>query len=183
MNKILLILVVFIIFFVFSNKKTCISEKFTDICWSLQSSYSNDILNQNNKLILSLGLNEHINNIIEPLIKTDLVDKKITLEKYLINKKIPANKINGAISLINNIVNNNCMISSLIEYDIKGTTLLYDIVSSWNMDNLRNNMMCVINDKVVIDDLIKQLLLVIISPRIELCNKDRFKKFYSINLD
>jgi hypothetical protein len=124
-----------------------------------------------------LGLNEHINNIIEPLIKTDLVDKKITLEKYLINKKIPANKINGAISLINNIVNNNCMISSLIEYDIKGTTLLYDIVSSWNMDNLRNNMMCVINDKVVIDDLIKQLLLVIISPRIELCNKDRFKNY------
>jgi hypothetical protein len=45
------------------------------------------------------------------------------------------------------------------------------------MDNLRNNMMCVINDKIVIDDLIKQLLLVIISPRIELCNKDRFKNY------
>ena len=46
MKKILLILVVFVILFVFTGNQTCISENYTDICWSLQSSYNNDILKQ-----------------------------------------------------------------------------------------------------------------------------------------
>ena len=106
MKKILLILVVFVILFVFTGNQTCISENFTDICWSLQSSYTNDILKQNNKSISNLGLNEHINVIIEPLVKTDIIDKKLTLEKYLINKKVPSNKIASAVLLLKNIVNN-----------------------------------------------------------------------------
>lgn len=177
MKNVLLILVVIIIIFVFSNKQMYMSENFTNICWSLQSSYSNNILKENNKLINNLGLKDYVNVIIEPLIKTNTIDKKITLEKYLIDKKIPTNKLNAAIILINIIVNNNCMISSLIEYDIKGNSLLFDIVSCWKIDTLRNSMLCVINDKKVIDDLIKQLLLVIISPRISLCNKDEFQKY------
>ena len=134
MKNVLLILVVIIIIFVFSNKQMYMSENFTNICWSLQSSYSNNILKENNKLINNLGLKDYVNVIIEPLIKTNTIDKKLTLEKYLIDKKIPTDKLNAAIILINIIVNNNCMISSLIEYDIKGNSLLFDIVSCWKID-------------------------------------------------
>ncbi len=174
MKKILLILVVCIMIFVFTSNKICSTEKFTDIC--LQSSYTKDILSQNNKLITSLDLNNQINDIIQPLVKPNIIDRKITLEKYLDNKKIPKNKIPGAISLINNIVNNNKLISSLNTYKIEGNTLLFDIVSIWNIDNLMNSMLCLINDRMVIADLIKQLFLVIVSPKIEFCSKDNFQK-------
>ena len=177
MKKILLLLILCIIVFLFMNNQSCSTENFTNICWSLQSSYRDDILNQNKKLITSLGLGDYINYIIEPFLKSELIDKKITLEKYLTNVKIPANKITSAINLINTILNNNCMISSLVEYAIKGTTPLIDIVATWYMDNLRNNMLCIINDKTVIDDLIKQLVFVIVSPKIELCNNDKFLKY------
>ena len=174
MKKILLILVVCIMIFVFTSNKICSTEKFTDIC--LQSSYTKDILSQNNKLITSLDLNNQINDIIQPLVKPNIIDRKITLEKYLDNKKIPKNKIPGVITLINNIVNNNRLVLSSFTYKIKGNTLLFNIVSVWNADNLINSMLCLINDRSVIADLIKQLFLVIISPKIEFCSKDNFQK-------
>ncbi len=177
MNKILLLVILGIILFLLVNRQTCISENFSNICWSLQSSYRDDILIQNKKLIIDLGLNENINEIIEPLIKTQPIDKKITLEKYLTDKKIPLNKLLNAVKLINTILNNNCMISALVEYDIKASTPLINVVTTWYMDNLRNSMLCVINDKKVIDGLIKQMAVIILSPRIELCTKDKFKQY------
>jgi hypothetical protein len=176
-KNLLFILVICIIIFMLNYNKKCSVEKFSDVCWSLQSSYEKDILNQNKKLIASFGLNNYINKIIEPLVKSELIDKNLTLEKYFSNIKIPLNNIDQATILIKNIVNNNCLISSLFEYDIKKTNLLIDVVSIWNMHNLINNMLCVIEDKKVIEDLIKQLFLVIISPKIEFCSKDNFQKY------
>jgi hypothetical protein len=176
-KNLLLILVVCIIIFVFKYNKNFSIEKFSEVCWSLQSSYARDILNQNKKIITSFGLNNFINKIIEPLVKPQIIDRKLTLEKYFSNIKIPLNKVDQATILIKNIVNNNCLISTLNEFDIKKTNLLFDVVSIWNMNNLINSMICVIDDKKVIEDLIRQLLLVIISPKIEFCNKDNFQRY------
>lgn len=177
MNKILLLVILGMTLFLLMNRQTCISENFSNICWSLQSTYRNDILVQNKKLISDLGLNDYINNIIEPLVKSQSIDKKITLEVYLTSKKVPLNKLSNVIKLINIILNNNCMISELIEYDIKATTPLVNIVNTWHIDNLRNSMICVINDKKVIDMLIKQMVITILSPKIELCSKDKFQQY------
>jgi hypothetical protein len=180
-KNLLLILVVTVIIFVFNYNKNCSTENFSNVCWSLQSSYTKDILNQNKNLITSYGLNNHINKIIEPLVKPNIIDKKLTLEKYFSNIKIPSNKIDQATILIKNIVNNNSLISTLDEFDIKKTNLLFDIATIWNMNNLINSMLCVIDDKKVIDNLIRQLLLVIISPRIEFCSKDNFQKYCQVS--
>ena len=150
-KNLLLILVVCIIIFVFKYNKNCSIEKFSEVCWSLQSSYAKDILNQNKKLITSFGLNNFINKIIEPLVKPQIIDRKLTLEKYFSNIKIPLNKVDQATILIKNIVDNNCLISTLNEFDIKKTNSLFDVVSIWNMNNLINSMICVIDDKKVID--------------------------------
>jgi hypothetical protein len=177
MNKILLLVILGMVIFLLMNKQTCSRENFSNICWSLQSSYRDDILIQNKKLIVDLGLNENINEIIDPLVKSQTIDKKITLEKYLTDKKVPSNKLANGVKLINTILNNNCMISSLVEYDVKATTPLVNVVSAWHMDNLRNSMLCVINDKKVIDMLIKQLAFIILSPRVELCSKTKFQEY------
>jgi hypothetical protein len=180
-KNLLLILVVCVIIFVFNYNKNCSTENFSNVCWSLQSSHTKDILNQNKNLITSYGLNNHINKIIEPLVKPYNIDKKLTLEKYFSNIKIPSNKIDQATILIQNIVNNNCLISPLYEFNIKKTILLSDIVALWNMNNLVNSMLCIIDDKEVISNLIQQLLLVIISPKIEFCNKDNFQKYCQVS--
>jgi len=180
-KNLLLILVVCVIIFVFNYNKNCSTENFSNVCWSLQSSHTKDILNQNKNLITSYGLNNHINKIIEPLVKPNNIDKKLTLEKYFSNIKIPSNKIDQATILIQNIVNNNCLISPLYEFNIKKTILLSDIVAVWNMNNLVNSMLCIIDDKDVISNLIQQLLLVIISPKIEFCNKDNFQKYCQVS--
>ena len=182
MKKILLlILVVSVIIFVFNYNKNCSTENFSNVCWSSQSSYTKNILNQNKNLITSYGLNNHINKIIEPLVKPNIIDKKLTLEKYFSNIKIPSNKIDQATILIKNIINNNVLSSPLNEIDIKKTNLLFDIATIWNLNNLINSMLCVIDDTEVIQDLIRQLLLVIISPKIEFCSKDNFQKYCQVS--
>ncbi len=177
MNKILVLVILGMILFLLFNRQTCISENFSNICWSLQSSYRDDILAQNKQLIIGLGLNEYINQIIEPMVKTQAVDKKITLEDFLTKQKIPKDKQTNAINLISTILNNNCMISSLTEYKINGKTPMINIASTWYMDCLRNSLICVINDRKTIDMLIQQLLLLILTPRIELCSKAKFNQY------
>jgi len=178
MKKIfLLILVVITVIFTLYKKINNFQENFTNICWSLQYNHIKDIINQYKKLITSYGLDNYINKIIEPLVKPNYIDKKLTLEKYFNNIKIPFNKIDQATILVKNIVNNNNLISPLVELDIKKNNLLLDIVSTFNINNLINSMLCVINDSKVIMNLFQQLLLVIISPKIEFCSKNYFNKY------
>jgi len=180
-KNLLLILLVCVIIFVVNYNKNCSTENFSNVCWSLQSSHSNDIINQNKTLITSLGLNNHINKIIEPLVKPNNIDKKLTLEKYFSNIKIPLNKIDNSTILVKNIVNNNYLIFPILEIDIKKTNLLFDISFALNMNNLINSMLCVINDVNVIMNLIEQLILVIISPKIEFCSRNNFQKYCELS--
>jgi hypothetical protein len=180
MNKIFLFILVFILLFILL-KFSCSVENFDAnaerTCYSLKSSYKENIINQNTKYINSNKLNNYVDIILNPLFNSTKINTKINLETYLRDSKIPNNLINPSIKLISNIVNNNCIFTSVIEYNINGKSILIDIINTFNLDILRNSLLCVVPDKKTIDMLIQQILSNILMPYIEMCDRNTFIKY------
>ena len=71
--------------------------------------------------------------------------------------------------------------SALSEYDVTKQTLLKDVVQTWLIDNLKNSLICLIDDKKTIELIIQQIGILIIKPYVEICSKEKFIEYCDAN--
>ena len=179
MNKILVIVLLGLIILILLKPNRC--EPFESVCKELQSNTKVQILKYNEDLINNGDFSKNIDIIIDPLINIKKIELDITIEDYLVQKNIPVAQIDPAILLIKSIINNNCLMSALSEYDISRKSLLKDIVQTFLLDNLRNSLICLIGDKKVIELIVQQVILLIINPYVEICSKEKFMEYCEAN--
>jgi hypothetical protein len=179
MNKILLIVLLGIVIVILSTRDSC--EPFENVCKELQTNTRVQILKYNETLINNENFSKNIDVIIDPFVNLKKIEPEITIEEYLVEKKIPVAQIDKAILLIKSIINNNCLMSALSEYDVSRKSLLKDIVQTFLLDNLRNSLICLISDKKVIELIVQQIILLIIKPYVEICSKEKFMEYCESN--
>ena len=179
MNKILLIVLLGLIIIILFKYNTC--EPFENVCKELQTNIKAQILKYNQGIITNGNLEKNIDTIIDPFVNLKKIEAEITVEEYLVEKNIPIEQIDQAILLIKSIVNNNCLMSALSEYDITRKTLLKDVVQTFLLDNLKNSLICLIGDKKEIELIIQQIGLLIIKPYVEICSTEKFMEYCEAN--
>lgn len=174
MKKNLLIALVVLIIFLLIKHNNC--ESFENICTTLQNNSKEKILKYTTN-----QFGKNIDIIIDPFINLKKIEPEITIEEYLVENNIPVGQIEQAVFLIKTIVNNNCLMSALSEYDVTKQTLLKDVVQTWLLDNLKNSLICLINDKKTIELIIQQIGILIIKPYVEICSKEKFIEYCDAN--
>lgn len=179
MNKILLIVLLCLVIIILFKHNTC--EPFENVCKELQVNVKAQILKYNEGIITNGNFEKTIDVIIDPFVNLKKIEPEITIEEYLVEKNIPVGDIDKSILLIKSIVNNNCLMSALTEYDITRKTLLKDVVQTFLLDNLKNSLICLIPDKKAIELIVQQLGLLIIKPYVEICSTEKFKQYCEAN--
>ena len=179
MNKILLIVLLCLIIIILLKYNTC--EPFENVCKELQTNVRAQILKYNEGIINFGDFGKNLDLIIDPFINLKKIEPEITVEEYLVEQNIPVAKIDQAILLLKSIVNNNCLMSALSEYDVTRKTLLKDVVQTFLIDNLKNSLICLISDKKAIELIVQQILLLIIKPYVEICSKEKFIEYCESN--
>ncbi len=179
MNKILFIVLLCLVIIILFKYNTC--EPFENVCKELQVNAKTQILKYNEGLISAGNFGKSIDIIIDPFVNLKKIESEITIEEYLVEKKIPVGDIDKAVLLIKSIINNNCLMSALSEYDVSRKTLLKDVVQTFLLDNLKNSLICLIPDKKVIELVVQQLGLLIIKPYVEICSTEKFKQYCEAN--
>ncbi len=174
MKKILLIALVSLIIFLLIKPNSC--ESFENICTTLQNNSKEKILKYTTN-----QFGKNIDIIIDPFINLKKIESEITIEEYLVENNIPVEQIEQAVFLIKTIINNNCLMSALSEYDVTKQTLLKDVVQTWLIDNLKNSLICLIDDKKTIELIIQQIGILIIKPYVEICSKEKFIEYCDAN--
>jgi hypothetical protein len=179
MNKILLIVLLCLVIIILLKYNTC--EPFENVCKELQVNVKAQILKYNEGIISAGNFQKTIDIIIDPFVNLKKIEPEITIEEYLVEKKIPVGDIDKAVFLIKSIVNNNCLMSALSEYDVLRKTLLRDVVQTFLLDSLKNSLICLIPDKKVIELIVQQLGFLIIKPHVEICSTEKFKQYCEAN--
>jgi len=178
MNKFLLIslICILLIVFVFNN-----TESFANTCTLVNTDLKKEIIKQNSELIKENDLTPYLDILLNPLINQQVFNDKITVQQYLTENKVPENKIKLLIEFYQTILTDNIMISGLVEYELNDKTLMKDIVNTFQVDNLRNSLVCLVPDKKVLDMLVQQMYLLLIIPKVELCSKEKFIEYCDKN--
>ena len=179
MNKILLIVLLCIIITFLIRNNTC--EPFENVCKELKINVRSQILKYNEALIVSGNFEKNIDIIIDPFVNLKKIEPEITVEEYLVENNIPVGQIDSAVLLFKSIINNNCLMSALTEYDVTKKSLLKDIVQTYLLDNLKNSLICLIGDKNAIELIIQQIGLLIIKPYVEICSTEKFMEYCEAN--
>ena len=179
MNKILLIVLLCIIIIFLIRNNTC--EPFENVCKELKINVRSQILKYNEALIASGNFGKNIDIIIDAFVNLKKIEPEITVEEYLVENNIPVGQIDSAVLLFKSIINNNCLMSALTEYDVTKKSLLKDIVQTYLLDNLKNSLICLIGDKNAIELIIQQIGLLIIKPYVEICSTEKFMEYCEAN--
>lgn len=180
-NTFLFVLFGIIIILIIYNNCNYNQEPFDNICKEMQFDFKDNILKYNNAQIKDLKLEKYVEIIIKPFIDFKEIDSIMTIEKYFITNNLPSNQINSAIILVKSIINNNCLMSALSEYDITPKSTLKDIIQTYLIDNLKNSLICLISNKQAIELIVQQILLLIVKPYVEICSKDKFIEYCERN--
>lgn len=177
MNKFLILsLCILIIFLVFNNRET-----FANTCTIMNLNSKKDVIDKNNEFIVKNKLELYLEIILSPLLNQKIFDDKLTVQEYLEQNKVPKEKVNLIIQLYKTILNDNILISGFTEYDLDDKSSMNTIVNTVNVDNLRNSMVCIISDIKVLDMLIQQILVLINTPKVEICTKEKFIEYCNKN--
>ena len=179
MNKILLIVLLGLLIVILLKRDTC--EPFENVCKELQTNVKTQILKYNESLINNVNLDKNIDIVIDPFVNLKKIEPEITIEEYLVENNIPVSQVDNAVLLIKSILNNNCLMSALIDYDVSRKSLLKDIVQTFLLDNLKNSLICLISDKKAIELIVQQISLLIIKPYVEICSKEKFMEYCEAN--
>lgn len=179
MNKILLIVLLCLIIIIILKYNTC--EPFENVCKELQINVKAQILKYNEGIITNSNFGNSIDIIIDPFVNLKKIEAEITVEEYLVENNVPIEKVDQAILLIKSIINNNCLMSALSEYDVTRKTLLKDAVQTFLLDNLKNSLICLIGDKKTIELIVQQIGLLIIKPYVEICSTEKFMEYCEAN--
>ncbi len=179
MNKILLIILIGLVIVLLINNNKC--EPFENVCNELQTNSKEQILKYNENLITESKFGQNIDIIINPFVNLNKIEPAITIEEYLVENNFPIEQVDQAVFLIKTIINNNCLMSALSEYDVTRKTLLKEAVQTYLLDNLKNNLICLISDKKAIELVIQQIGLLIVKPYVEICSKEKFVEYCEAN--
>lgn len=164
---IILLLCIVIVLYVFTNR-----ENFANTCTILNS--KKDIINKNKEFVRINKLESYLELILEPLFNQKIINNNLTVQEYLEENKIPKEHINLIIELYKNIL-------ELNEYNLDDKSLMNTLVNTMYVNNLKNSMTCVIADKKVLDMLIQQILVLINTPKVEICTKEKFIEYCNKN--
>lgn len=178
MNKIILIIII-VFFFIFLNLDK--NEPFDNVCQIIQTNIKDQILKNNIDLIINLGLEKIAEIITKPFHIIEKIDMNITVEEYLISKNIDIKQIDNSIIFIKAICDNNCLMSALIEYEITKKTKMINVVQTFLLDCLYNNLICLTNDKKTIQNVIEQIIILILKPFVEICSTEKFIEYCEAN--
>jgi hypothetical protein len=148
----------------------------------MNSNSRKDIIDKNKEFIRKNKLEPYLETILNPLFDQTVIDDKLTVQEYLEQNKVPKEQVNMVFELYNTILNDNHMISGLIEYNVDNKSLMNTLVNTVYVDNLRNSMFCIISsDKQVLGMLLQQIVLLINTPKVEICTKEKFIEYCDKN--
>ena len=188
MNKIyLLILLLAIVLFIVIYKKSKVEHikntkpmKIIQRCYQHNSGSINNIQKHSMALVNRLNIEPYLNSIIEIFKNINIQNKQQTIEQYLVSKNVPSNQINNCITLLENILNNHNFSTQSDDYKIEKTSTIGVILNTWLFDNIRNSLLCMTQDRTIINNIIEVIMKLILQQEIILCNKDKFMNYCSI---